>query len=178
MTLRKKQPGGEASHQVPHVHLEKILDVSHGIELLHQVTSEQTIVDKVVHIVRLSYNGVLSIRQFANECVQLNEVETVSVKVDDATKVVIFRSQEDLDNAVSGLIREKINCNLEGLVIQTAFASHDGHIGMGLFDFIFSQNNSVSDVHQVVVKVSNQFVNHDVINFDSWEVKIVLSVAR
>lgn len=62
-------------------------------------------------------------------------------------------------------------------MIQTAFADEEFHVRGGLFVFIFSEHNSVSHVHQVVIEVGDKFVYNNVVDLHAREVQVLLGVA-
>lgn len=161
---------------------------------IHQFLVELEVGGAIVHPETEVAAGALDVVdasfQLYLEVLQLEEVLIVVIQWDDMAELVVFGSNEHLDNGSLCLVRADVHGELEGLVVETMLAGFDhkaaaiveGVAAKHMVD-IASGHRGVLNIHGIanigieVLEVGGQTLGHvDIVNFNTLEAIVNLGV--
>jgi len=174
VTLGEHVPVWEAVVVVVLVDLELISAVGGGEDLLVELLVGGAVVGEVVAVVGVALDDVLSGGEAVVEPVEEEEVHAVVVHVDFAAELVVFWTDEDLDESLDWFVGLNLDLVVEGLVVQAVLTGADLELFVG--EFLLVDGDGVAQVGVVGIEESDETVDLDVLNLDSIEVKFLLLV--
>jgi len=149
------------------------LEGSH--DLLVELLVGGAVVGKEVALVGVALDDVLAGLEGVVEPVDFVEVDAVVLNVDFTSVLVVFWTDEDLDESFGLLVALNLDLVVEGLVVKTVLAGADLE-GL-VVEFLLVDGDGVAQVGVVVIEESDKTVNLDVLNLNSIELEFFLLVS-
>jgi len=149
------------------------LEGSHNV--LVELLVGGAVVGEIVALLGVALDDVLAGLEGVVEPVDFVEVDAVVLNVDFTSVLVVFWTDEDLDEGLGLLVALNLDLVVEGLVVKTVLAGAD--LECLVIEFLLVDGDGVAQVGVVVIEESDKTVNLDVLNLNSFEVKLFLLVS-
>lgn len=125
-------------------------------------------------------DDVLSLNEIVDKLVQFDEVVSVGVDVDWGSFVVVFGSEVDANDGVgNGFLTLNVDLVFVWLMVEPLQESLDVQgslLVFLLFLLVDTFNSGVVEVDNVVLEVSDQVAEVDLLYLDSWQDDVVVLV--